>query len=277
MLLVLEMLLHQTPPLCIAANILTFANLIFLTRSIVKQLPSVNFVRDCQSVLVFFTKTLAAYSLAKIDAFCQLFCDGTSRRQVKIENAVVGYLSDKGFRTITLATDIIAVRGNGEGVRDAILRAFREGRSLLGVWRDCTLRMFPGQADLLALLPDPAGLCISKLGTAGGVTTNGASPARRFCRLFVAEVKKVCREKGYTPDQIVVFELDCWQHMSNVWFGTVIAHLSKYLTELMADDLNSFPSVLRMSTDIEDLLRCIEKTLGGTAQYAKGCGAMFME
>ena len=74
-----------------------------------------------------------------------------------------------------------------------------------------------------------------------------------------------------------MFELDCWQHKRNVWFGAVIAHLSKYLTELMADDLNSFPSVLRMSTDIEDLLRCIEKMLGGTAQYAKGCGAMFTE
>ena len=90
---------------------------------------------------------------------------------------MIGYLLDKDFHTITLATDIIAVRGNGEGVRDAILRAFREGRSLLGVWRDCTLRMFPGRADLLALLPDPGGLCISKLGAAGGVTTDGASAA----------------------------------------------------------------------------------------------------
>ena len=66
--------------------------------------------------LFFFTKTLAAYSLAKLDKFDQFFSDGTDRRQIKIENAIVGYLLDKGFRTITLATNIIAKRGTAEGL-----------------------------------------------------------------------------------------------------------------------------------------------------------------
>ena len=130
--------------------------------NIVRQLWSVNFVRDCRSVLVFFTKTLAAYTLAKLDKFDQFFSDGTDRRQIKIENAIVGYLSDKGYRTITLATDIIAERVTGEGLRDAAMLAFKQGRNLLRKWRDCTARMFPGRADLLSLLPDASQLCVSK-------------------------------------------------------------------------------------------------------------------
>ena len=35
------------------------------------------------------------------------------------------------------------------------------------------------------------------------------------------------------------------------------------------------PPILRMSTEIEDLLRCIEKEFGLTANYAKGHGSMF--
>ena len=71
--LILEMLSHRTPPSCIAPNILTFAKVLFLFVSIVKLLPSASFVRDCRSVLVFFTKALAAYSLAKVDQFAQFF------------------------------------------------------------------------------------------------------------------------------------------------------------------------------------------------------------
>ena len=74
-----------------------------------------------------------------------------------------------------------------------------------------------------------------------------------------------------------MFEYDCWHHMRNVWFGAIIDHLTKYLEEKLEDDLKDSPAVYRMTPDIEDLLRCIEKTFGATAQYAKGSGAMFIE
>ena len=160
--MILEALSHRTPPSCIAANVLSFASVLFPTLNLVKQLWHVNFVRDCRSVLVFFTKTLAAYLLARLERFDQFFSDGTDRRQTKIENAIVGYLSENGFQTITLATDIIAETATSEGLRDAALLAFKQGRKLLCEWRECTCRMFPNRADLLSLLPNPEELCVSK-------------------------------------------------------------------------------------------------------------------
>ena len=137
--------------------------------------------------------------------------------------------------------------------------------------------MFPNRPDLLDLLPRPSGLCVSKLRDGAGVMTDGCDAARKFRRLFIESVKKVCIDMDYSDDQIIIFENDCWQHMRNVWFGQVLKHLSKYLADLLEDDLKEFPSVLRMSTEIEDLLRCIEKLFAETAQYAKGAGAMFTE
>ena len=130
-LLILEMLSHRTPPTCVAANVLTVVKILFPMSDVVKKLWTTHFVRDCRSVLVFFTKTLAAYNLARLARFDQLFSDGTDRRQIKIENAVVGYLSDRGFRTITLACDIIAERPTAIGVKDAVMSAFKQGRALL--------------------------------------------------------------------------------------------------------------------------------------------------
>ena len=135
--------MHRTPPTCVAANVLTVAKILFPVTDVVKNLWSTSFVRDCRSVLVFFTKTLAAYNLARLARFDQFFSDGTDRRQTKIENAIVGYLSDRGFRTITLACDIIAERPTAIGVKDACLVAFNQGRGLLREWRACTMRMFP--------------------------------------------------------------------------------------------------------------------------------------
>ena len=61
----------------------------------------------------------------------------------------------------------------------------------------------------------------------------------------------------------------------NEWFGAVTKQLSKTLAEILENDLAKMPPILRMSTEIDDLLRRIEKEFGLTANYAKGHGSMF--
>jgi hypothetical protein len=53
--------------------------------------------------------------------------------------------------------------------------------------------------------------------------------------------------------------------MRNVWFGAVIKHIVR----------GWIPKVYRVSTNIDNLLRCIEKEVAKTANYAKGHGAFF--
>ena len=53
------------------------------------------------------------------------------------------------------------------------------------------------------------------------------------------------------------------------------AHLN--VNELLEDDLDSIHFTLCVTTDIDNLLRAIEKYFGTTANYAKGKGSMFLD
>ena len=70
-------------------------------------MPSVGFIRNCRSLLVVITKTLAAHHLAGLDSFDQLCTDGTDRRQTEFENVVVSYMSDNGYKMVVLDATII--------------------------------------------------------------------------------------------------------------------------------------------------------------------------
>ena len=90
--LILEFLAHRTPPSNIAPNILSVASATFPNKNIVKQLPSLRFIQQMHTVLLHVTKTLAAFQLAGVSHFSQMFTDtdGTSRRKTSFENLVVG-------------------------------------------------------------------------------------------------------------------------------------------------------------------------------------------
>ena len=86
---VLELLSHRNPPSCIAANILTVAKILFPHTKIVKELPSISFVRGCRSEISLITKLLVAYQLGKTDKFLEHHYDGTQRRQVSLKNCII--------------------------------------------------------------------------------------------------------------------------------------------------------------------------------------------
>jgi hypothetical protein len=69
--MVLKMLLHCTPPSCIPPVILTVVDSLYDDPRLnaVRQLPSMQIVREWRSVPVVVTKTLAAYQLGKADSY----------------------------------------------------------------------------------------------------------------------------------------------------------------------------------------------------------------
>jgi hypothetical protein len=83
------------------------------------------------------------------------------------------------------------------------------------------------------------------------------------------------KELHIPENEISIFEGDCWQHMRNVWFGAVIKHMSTWLEMRLAEDLEKFPKVYRVSTNIDNLLRCIEKEIEKSANYAMGHSIFF--
>jgi hypothetical protein len=59
--LILELLANRTPPLCIQANISAMSRVIHPEQDIVKDLPSLKHIKNLWTVLLYITKTIAAY------------------------------------------------------------------------------------------------------------------------------------------------------------------------------------------------------------------------
>ena len=47
------------------------------------------------------------------------------------------------------------------------------------------------------------------------------------------------------------------------------------MCDILADDLKELPAMYRVTLDADDLMRCVEKLFGLTANYAKGQGSEF--
>ena len=69
----------------------------------------------------------------------------------------------------------------------------------------------------------------------------------------------------------------CSHHLFNVRFSAVIKKLYAHLSELLEEDIEEIHYSLPVTTDIGNILCGIEKYFGGTANYAKGKGYMFMD
>jgi hypothetical protein len=86
-LLICELLVNGTHPSAVPANIQTTCAT--FTGVEATELPTVNFVRECQVVLQNVNKSLSAFWLGNADTWHQVFTDGTTRRQIVFQNLVI--------------------------------------------------------------------------------------------------------------------------------------------------------------------------------------------
>ncbi len=136
-------------------------------------------------------------------------------------------------------------------------------------------KMYPHQPDVLDGIPSCDDVTLVKLSKGGTIITDRCSTARKHRKLLCELIAKMSNEPHILENKISIFKGDCWQHMRNVWFGAVIKHMSTWLEMHLAEDLEKIPKVYRVSTNIDDLLRCIEKDVTKNANYAKGHGTFF--
>jgi hypothetical protein len=141
--MVLETLSHRTPPSSISPIILTVLEICVPCWKIVKALPSNNWIRQCRTLLVFITKMLAAMKLGLATEYNQLFMDGTNRWQTPIQNAIVRYLGESGYKIISLDTAIIAVNETVECLTGSFQNTFKYCGELLNSWRHMVQKCTP--------------------------------------------------------------------------------------------------------------------------------------
>ena len=104
-LLICELLVNGTPPVAVPATIQTTSAA--FTGAEANELPSVNFVRQCRTVLQTLNETLSALRLGKADTWHQLFTDGTTRRQIAFQNLVIALMEDGKLDPVIVSSCMI--------------------------------------------------------------------------------------------------------------------------------------------------------------------------
>lgn len=274
--LILEWLSNRTPPSCIAANMLSMTKSIMPSADIVVQLPTTRYIQTLRSVLVVVTKTLAAYTVANLPEIAQAYTDATNRRQTEISNVVIGYRTDAGLQTVTLNNMILAVDKTSLSTCQALLKAMESAQQLLQGWIDETREMFPDD-DVVNLIPLPEEATFLKLRN-GFLTTDTCNQARKLRKEMIKAIKQLAVDKGLVEntDEFVMFELDCWNHLRNIWIEHAVNDLEKHLKTFLAEDLAEIPSIYRVDVDMNHILRGTEKEFALTANYFKGDGGLFL-
>ena len=127
-----------------------------------------------------------------------------------------------------------------------------------------TDREFPNRPDLLEMIPLPEDITLSKLGDGGAVITDTCNTARKLRRILVDE-----KIEG------TAYELDCFQHLRNIWINGAAKAVTKFLNEFLDDSLESISSFLRVSPDLANVIRAFHKEFSLDANYPKGHGEKF--
>lgn len=104
-LLICELLVNGTPPSAVPANIQTMSAA--MSGAEASELPSVNFVRQCRTVLQNLNETLSALRLGNASTWHQLFTDGTTRRQIAFQNLVIGLMEDGKLDPVIVSSCMI--------------------------------------------------------------------------------------------------------------------------------------------------------------------------
>mmetsp|Transcript_13403 Transcript_13403/g.29103 ORF Transcript_13403/g.29103 Transcript_13403/m.29103 type:complete len:910 (+) Transcript_13403:516-3245(+) len=272
--LIFEQLANGTPPASIPANIASHAAIITPGAKVV-ELPSLDFVRRCRPALRVLCETLAAYRLDTAKEWEQLFTDGTGRRQVALQNLVLSIIEDDEIQPLVLSTSIILEDETSERQVEAIVEMISTAGQRLERWTEVMEEMYP---DYIHNIPDPSSMNIGKLGYGGALTTDTCNGARKTRRLLVDLVKTAAEEMMAAADAGTiarVLEVDCWNHLRNVWLGGVIKSFSAFLNAALRNDLDEIDPRLRVSTSMDSVLRAVDREFSLCANYPKGHGDLF--
>jgi hypothetical protein len=118
----------------------------------------------------------------------------------------------------------------------------------------------------LHLVPSPAGIDISKLGNGDVIMTDTCNTAQKVRRIPVDLIPG-----GY--------ELDCMNHLRNVWFRNVEKALSTYLSAsaILRTSLDKINPVLHVTASISAIIHTVDKEFSLSFYYPNRHGKLFWE
>ena len=116
--------------------------------------------------------------------------------------------------------------------------------------------------DNVHLIPTPDSISIDKLGNGGVVMTDTCNGAQKLRCILVDKIDSAQ-------------DLDCMNHLCNVWIGGMEMSLSKYLNHMLQSNLGKIDSTLRVTTSVSAVIHAIDKEFSLFANYPKGHSEFF--
>ena len=112
---------------------------------------------------------------------------------------------------------------------------------------------------------------IGKLGSSGALMSDTCNGARKTRRLIVEKVHEDAEAlRKYKYDGIRVLEVDCWNHLRNMWLGGMTKALPTLLVKSIRRELDDIYSRLMFFTSIESVVRATNKEFSMCANYYTG-------
>ncbi len=127
------------------------------------------------------------------------------------------------------------------------------------------------------LIPKPEDATFLKLRN-GFLTTDTCNQAKKLRQELIKAIKQLAKDAGKVEntDDFLMFELDCWNHLRNIWIEHGVNDLEKHVKTFLAEDLAEIPLIYRVDVDMNHILRGLEKEFRLTANYYKGEGGLFL-
>jgi hypothetical protein len=209
-------------------------------------------------------ETIAAMKLAFAESWKQVWTDGTSRRQIPFAALIIGLLGanesdaiDPVVVSSCIFTEDERAETQAAGLIDKIdSLKHRLARLIQEVEKKCP--------EFLDSVPTPDGIDINKLADGGVIMTDTCNTAQKIRRILLDHIDGA-------------MDLDCMNHLRNVWIGGMEKALAKYLNALLRSSLDEIDPTIRVTTSITAIIRAIDKEFSLSANYPKGHGELFLE
>ena len=138
----------------------------------------------------------------------------------------------------------------------AVMETVQRGGKRLHRWVHKMEKMYPA---INHDIPPASAMNIGKLGYGGVVTSDTCNSVRKTRRLLVDQIINAALVLSDNTDNINVLEIDCWNHLRNVWNGGMMKAVSTFLKDKLQDELETIDSRLRVTPNIDMILRTVDK------------------
>jgi hypothetical protein len=254
---------------------LAMAKIIFPSQDIVKELPSINYIKKLRTSIYIIVKTLSAFQLGSVEEIKQMHSDETWRRQVSLLNLLIGLIpKTKELKGICLDLGLLTKDGTAAEQSRAIIQCFAGCCKLLEQWRDETELMFPNRLDLLQLIPKPETIDVTQL-LGGVIEHDTCATARSLGYKLQDTIFDFAREKNAPNEKLKLYQGECHNHTRCVWFGHISNYLERKLEEHLCEELKLIPNHLHVTCSLSEIVIQVDKEYNLTANYPKGHGDDF--